>query len=116
MQEEKYTIMIFAKTLCSLMEHKGVSQKDLAGIIGKPQSSISHYCSGKQVPTLFVAAKLCSFFGVTIQELTGESCPPSNIADSSCDPIVITKMIAELEADISVRLNKMKNSVRLKTL
>ena len=106
--------MIFAKRLCSLMEQKDVSQKDLAEIVGRPQSAISQYCTGKQVPNMLVAEKMCRFFKISIHDLAGEegSANPQKTGHDDLDDI--TKMIATCKATLTDQLSTIEKAVEHK--
>lgn len=55
-----------------LRREKGLSQKDLANILGVSQSAISKYETGVALPSLNTARKIASALGCTIDELFGE--------------------------------------------
>ena len=48
-----------------LRERRGLSQEELADMIGKTRSAVSQYESGKIVPRMGVIEDLASAFGVT---------------------------------------------------
>ena len=60
-------------TVRSLRESKGLAQWQLAEKIGVSQAMLSHIEKNKRKPSWLVAQKLAHFFGVTLDELIGES-------------------------------------------
>lgn len=59
--------------LKELRQEKKISQKDLAEIIGVPQSSIGFFESGDRVPNLRNLEKLAKYFNVSTDYLLGIS-------------------------------------------
>lgn len=55
-----------------LRREKGLSQKDLANILGVSQSAISKYETGVALPSLNTARKIAAALDCTIDELFGE--------------------------------------------
>ena len=59
----------FAKRLKEHMKKKGISQTQLALMIGKGKSSISQYLSGKNIPHKAVQAKIAEVLDCTVDDL-----------------------------------------------
>lgn len=59
----------FGTTVKLLREHRGLAQHELAAEIGVSQSTISLIETGERSPSIEVAMKLATFFGVTIDSL-----------------------------------------------
>lgn len=55
--------------LCDLRRIKGISQRDLASIIGVSYGTIALYETGKRNPSLQIALKISSFFGVPVEQI-----------------------------------------------
>lgn len=63
----------FNERLKSLRKDKGITQKELALEIEKPQSTITKWENGQLEPNIEIIEKLASFFNVTIDYLLGKS-------------------------------------------
>lgn len=71
---------IFAKTLSSLLEEKGIHQRDFAQEIGVSTGIISYYRHGKKEPTLSTIIKMADTLGVDCHYLmTGVASEHSDI-------------------------------------
>ncbi len=71
---------IFAKTLSSLLEEKGIHQRDFAQEIGVSTGIISYYRHGKKEPTLSTIIKMADTLGVDCHYLmTGIASEHSDI-------------------------------------
>ena len=57
----------FSRAVCKAMDKKKVSQFDLASAIGCTQASISNWISGKNVPRLRIALKICTYLGIDLE-------------------------------------------------
>ena len=53
------------------LEEKGMTQKQLAAMIGVSPSRVSDYVSGRAEPTLKIARLLCSTLGITPAAMLG---------------------------------------------
>lgn len=63
---------MFKDNLISLRKHAGVSQEELANVIGVSRQSISKYENGTTEPDLTHLAKLREYFAVSYDSLLGE--------------------------------------------
>ena len=55
----------FSQNLLRYLEISKISQKDFADEIGVTASSVSHWCSGRDMPTSDRLQKIADYFGVT---------------------------------------------------
>ena len=62
---------IFRKRLRELRKEKGVSQKEVAKVIGVVESGYANYEQGRTEPGLSMLVKLAQFFNVTTDYLLG---------------------------------------------
>jgi Predicted transcriptional regulators len=62
---------MFAERLKKLRTDKGLSQEDLAKIVGVKQQTIGGWENGRTEPDHQITCKLADFFGVTTDELLG---------------------------------------------
>lgn len=60
---------VFRQELHKLRRQRGISQEELGRSVGVNKSTISKYERGIIVPTLDVAKRIASFFGVTVESL-----------------------------------------------
>ena len=61
----------FAKNLRSLRKSKGLSQKELADIVGVDQRTVSAWENNVAEPSFDMLAKLCEIFNETYDGLLG---------------------------------------------
>ena len=76
--------MSFSNSLRKLRKSRRITQAQLASELGLSKSTISMYECGKREPEIEVLKKLAAFFGVDMNELTGQSsevCRDPEIAD-----------------------------------
>lgn len=64
---------LFAKRLRRLIEEKGITQNQLAEIIGKTRQTINGYTLGNAAPDSDTLIKLCEYFNVSADYLLGLS-------------------------------------------
>ncbi len=55
-----------------VLVEKGVSQTELAEVLGKSFSTINAYCANRQQPSLEVLAEIAKFLSVSIKDLIVE--------------------------------------------
>ena len=67
------TIGIFRERLKKIRENRGLSQSQLADMIGLPPSSISHFENGPRKPSFDNLRKLASALNVSTDFLLGRS-------------------------------------------
>lgn len=65
------------KNLRKFRQMKGVSQQQLADVIGTSQQSINKYENRSVEPDILGLTKLADYFGTTIDELVGRTPPDS---------------------------------------
>lgn len=59
----------FPEMLRKLMKNKNLTMKELGEMVGKSESSVSYWLSGKVTPRIGVIQKLADIFKVTTDEL-----------------------------------------------
>ena len=79
------TKQIFSKRLCSLLSDRGLTQADLADLMGVAPSSVSSWCSGEKMPRMDKIEWIAQHFGVMKSDLLESSNLPDNV-------IIIPKM------------------------
>lgn len=62
---------LFASRLSLLLRQRGLSQRDLAGMVGLTPAAISRYVSGERKPKAIIVAKIAKSLGVRPEDLTG---------------------------------------------
>lgn len=60
---------IISENLKFEIEHCGKKKTEIARALGVDPSCISQYCSGRAQPTLASLSKLCSFIGVSADDI-----------------------------------------------
>ena len=71
-----YDKRIFAENLMRLMRQNREKQVDLARLLGVSKSTLSSYCSGRQMPRMDKIETLAHHFGVSRAELIGDEPAP----------------------------------------
>lgn len=61
----------FAKNLRALRKERGLSQTELANVLGYGYTAISNYEKGRNEPTVGVLIALAEYFEVSVDELLG---------------------------------------------
>ena len=64
--------MDYSDSIYELRKAKGVTQEELAYVIGTSRQIVSRWESGVNVPSLAFAERLAAYFGVSIDELMGK--------------------------------------------
>lgn len=59
----------FKDRLYRLMVHKGITQEELASRVGTSQTMMSHYLTGRSIPTFITAAKIARALGCSVEDL-----------------------------------------------
>ncbi|MBE6963401.1 MAG: helix-turn-helix transcriptional regulator [Ruminococcaceae bacterium] len=72
-------MVTMAQRIETLRMQKGVSRPDLAAALGVPRLSIEKFETGRQTPTQEQQKKLCSYFGVSLPYLKGETDDPTTM-------------------------------------
>lgn len=74
--ETKY---IFSRNLSRILMDHGISQADLASMMGVAASSVSAWCNGDKMPRMDKIEWIANYFGVMKSELLEDETLPSNI-------------------------------------
>lgn len=74
--ETKY---IFSRNLSRILMDHGISQADLASMMGVATSSVSAWCNGDKMPRMDKIEWIANHFGVMKSELLEDETLPSNI-------------------------------------
>ncbi|MCI8525880.1 MAG: helix-turn-helix transcriptional regulator [Oscillospiraceae bacterium] len=61
------------ETIAALRRGRGLSQEQLAEALGVSRQSVSKWETGQATPELDRLRAMCAFFGVTLDQLTGEA-------------------------------------------
>lgn len=64
--------MAFAENVKRLREEKGLTQKQLANLVGITQPTIAQYEIGIKVPTIVIGAKLAKELDTTCEDLLSD--------------------------------------------
>ena len=59
----RYCELDFKENLKEIMEAKQITQSDLADMIDSYPATVSLFCSGKTIPTLFTICLICDALG-----------------------------------------------------
>ncbi len=71
MQHNSFSINKFGKMLSFYMKHNGISQNQLAEMLGKSQQCISRWINGEREPRLDDVLFTCQILGKDPNELLG---------------------------------------------
>lgn len=95
--------------LSTLRLNKNVSQKDIAEIVGREQTTISNWEKGLRYPRLDDIEKLCAYFEITPNQLLGvdelecydaeknEKLEHDNeILKAKCGELLVSKLLGEI--------------------
>lgn len=74
------TKQIFAKKLSRLLSDRGITQAELAGIMGVAASSVSAWCNGEKMPRMDKVEWIARYFNVMKTELLEDVSLPNNIS------------------------------------
>lgn len=74
------TKQIFAKKLSRLLSDRGITQAELAGIMGVAASSVSAWCNGEKMPRMDKVEWIARYFNVMKTELLEDVSLPKNIS------------------------------------
>lgn len=70
--------MNFAQNLKTLRKASGMAQYEIANLLGRAgRSTVCHYESGKEEPTIKSLCALADYFGVTTDQLLGRAPLPN---------------------------------------
>ena len=72
-------MLTFGQRLRNLRTERGYTKEDLASLLKISFSSIEKYEADNRTPTLKKAEKIASFFGMSVDELLGESVLPKEM-------------------------------------
>lgn len=73
------TKQIFARKLSKLLDDRGLTQAELAGIMGVAASSVSAWCSGDKMPRMDKVEWIAQYFNVMKTELLEDVSLPGNV-------------------------------------
>ena len=77
--------MRFGKTLYQLRKGAGLSQKELADLLGVAQASINYWEKGQRIPSIEAAKSISTFFNISLDKLTSDMA--SDIVDSAINEV-----------------------------
>lgn len=79
--------------LRELRTNRGLTQKDVANIIGKTFQAYSYYENGKREMDTNTLSTLANFYGVTIDYLLGNSERPNNVTVVDVETTALEKAL-----------------------
>lgn len=82
--------------LRELRTKSGLTQKDVANIIGKTFQAYSYYENGKREMDMNTLSTLANFYGVTIDYLLGNSERPNNVTVVDVETSALEKALSLL--------------------
>ena len=91
------TKQIFARKLSKLLADRGLTQAELAGIMGVAASSVSAWCSGDKMPRMDKVEWIAQYFNVMKTELLEDVSLPGNV-------VLIPKMKKVLSLTLAATL------------
>ena len=59
----------FPSNLKYLLSYKGMSQQELANVIGKKRSAVGSYIRGESEPNIEILIKITDYFGISLNDL-----------------------------------------------
>lgn len=68
----------FSVRLTEKMAERGMTQAELCKLTGLASSMVSHYCTGKRVPSVKVAVKIAKALRTTVEQLASEGRPKTD--------------------------------------
>ena len=77
---------MFADNLKRILKEKGITQKELAELIGTSCNVVNRWFTEHREPTLYFVYKICEVLKVTPNDLLG--CKPSLLADYSTNALL----------------------------
>ena len=83
MSEQKLNHLI-GSNIRDYLKINGKTQEDLAQYMGVKQAAISFWCNGKKIPRMDKIDKICTYFGISRNELMG-FCDPA-ASSPAADP------------------------------
>lgn len=63
------------KNIVKMRKERGLTQVELAKLLHVTQSAVSHWESGRSIPDTVQLFQIAEFFGVTIDDIKGETIP-----------------------------------------
>ena len=100
--------MSFSSNLKQAMAAKGITQTELAELIGKGKSSISQYLAGKNLPKADIQAMIAEVLGCTIEWLNRDSNEPIDNALKNIPIEVAAKRLGVCPQSVRVALQQGK--------
>ncbi len=103
----------FSENLKEIRKRHGMTQTELANLLGKQKSTVSNYETGYAPPTYEVLQKLAEIFNVSIDDLTK---PPAPLKENSIDknnriemPLISSEKDVKENSSFSVPIEIMGN-------
>lgn len=90
-----YSKATFAKQFKSLIDKRGLTQREVSERIQTTETTISRYCSGVRTPNIETAVELSAVLGVSLDTLVGVE-PPAQEPDI---PILVSCYEKATDAD-----------------
>lgn len=63
--------MVFSERLSCLLSRRGLTQRELAGMCGVDEASMSRYVNGNRKPCMDVLVRIANALDVSVEYLTG---------------------------------------------
>lgn len=109
---------MFAERLKKLRTDKGLSQEDLAKVVGVKQQTIGGWETGRTEPDHQITCKLADFFGVTTDDLLGRKLLKGQIISTDHPDIEVTQLlkdngVAKLKLAKDVTLEELALGIKL---
>lgn len=101
---------MFSTKLKELRSLKGITQEELANILGVRQQTIGKWESAITVPRLPMLKKIGAFFNVSVDYLLGRTDEPHAIAGKSPSSGLTPKEEREIEHDLEDMINSMASA------
>lgn len=88
---------VFSKNLQYYMERKGISQKELAEIVGVSAPTLNEWIKSKKYPRIDKIEKLANYFGCLKSDLIEQKENP--LAQFSPETVTLVERISKLSPD-----------------
>ena len=97
---------MFGNNIKELRKEKGLTQKQLADIVGATQGAIYFWEKEVNEPTVGYILKLASFFQVSVDELLSYSSPKSQYSTKNAKMTALFNSLSSKQQDIVIALLK----------
>lgn len=88
----------FARNLTNLMKAKGKRQQDLMDELGYSSSTLSQWCTGKNMPKPSRVESLAKYFGVSVDTLYAGADPVGGDDAEKCE---LKKRLSDIESEFN---------------